>query len=144
MTAVVMLMVLFMMFRWARDPGTWRWLVTVTSDSTASAGNDQPQAHQGPPPPVPAATGPTDEDFDQSEAAKEEFQAVTDGSLQMQPEEMEAYYRLVKWVKNQSFARLYQNAERGLWYSDLHDSPNKHRGDVIALNEHSPHVHADG
>jgi hypothetical protein len=130
-----MLMVLFMLIRRAGDPETWRWLVSVTNDTPAPAGSDQPQAHrQGPPPPLPAATGPTDEDFDQSEAAKEEFQAVTDGTLQMQPEEMEAYDRMVEWVKNQSFARLYQRAEKGLWYTDLHDSPNKHRGDVIALN----------
>ncbi len=48
-----------------------------------------------PAPSLPAATGPTDEDPDQAETAREEFQAVTDGSLTLGPEEMEPYDRLV-------------------------------------------------
>jgi hypothetical protein len=46
---------------------------------------------------------------------------------------MVPYNRLVFWVKNQSFARLARRAQHGLWYSDLYDQPDKHRGQLVAL-----------
>ena len=57
-------------------------------------------------------TEPTDEDPDEAETAKEEFQAITDGTLTLGREEMDAYYRLVTWVENQSFAELQRRARR--------------------------------
>ena len=47
---------------------------------------------------------------------------------------MEPYDRLVEWVKNQSFARLYARAKKGLRYTDLHDDAEKHRGELVALD----------
>jgi hypothetical protein len=77
---------------------------------------------------------PTDLDPDEAETAREEFQAVSDGALTLGPEEMDAYYRLVTWVESQSFAELEHRAVKGLWFSDLHDHPGRHRGQIVALD----------
>ncbi len=124
-SGVMMLVVLCMLIARAKDPSVWRWL--------APGKAAEPQA-AAPAPKVPEPTGPTDEDPEQADAAREEFQAVTDGTLGLGPEEMEAYNRLVFWVKNQSFARLWQRARKGLWYTDLYDAPGKHRGELVALD----------
>jgi hypothetical protein len=129
---IVMLAVLFMIIVRARDVNNWRWLV---KDDNKQAPAAKPGGKQKPAPaPLPAAKGPTDEDPEEAETAREEFQALTDGTLKLGPEEMEPYDRIVEWVKNQSFARLYQRATKGLRYSNLYDDPERHRGQVVALD----------
>jgi len=127
LTGVVMLAVVYMLIVRTGDPDTWRWL---------AKGGGAPPAKQVQPPasPMPKAAGPTDEDPDQAEAAREEFQVLTDGSLKLGPEEMVPYDRLVEWTKEQSFARLYQRAHKDLWYTHLHDAADKHRGGLVALD----------
>jgi hypothetical protein len=123
---LMMLAVLAMLIVRAGEPNTWRWLV---SDDAPPP--QQPSAPAPPPPPPPS--GPTDEDPEQIEAAHEEFQALTDGTLALGREEMEAYDRLVEWVKNQSFARLWSRAKKDVWYTDLYDQPERHRGELLGL-----------
>ena len=119
MTGIVMLAVIFMLIVRSRDPDTWRWLAS-DADKPPSARRScrraqrtirqDPQQRRPDPappqrgpgtasrtarPPPQAATGPTDEDPDQAEAANEEFQAITDGTLELQREEMDPYDRLV-------------------------------------------------
>ena len=77
---------------------------------------------------------PTDLDPYEREEASNEFQAISDGTLTLGPEEMEAYYRLVKWVDHQSFAELQHRATKGLWFTDLHDHPGLHRGQLVAFD----------
>ena len=124
---IVLLLVIVLLMVRLRDPGMWLWVapqpLAVSQEPT-----------QEPPKALPAATGPTDEDPDQAAAAREEFQVIVDGSLQIQREEMEPYDRLVEWVKNQSFARLDQRATKGLRYTDLYDDAEKHRGELVALD----------
>jgi hypothetical protein len=133
MSGIVMLAVVYLLFVRFRDADTWRWLAKAggTPAETAKA---PPSQTQKPAAPLPAATGPTDEDPDQAETAHEEFQALTDGTLALGPEEMEPYDRLVVWVKNQSYARLYARAKKGLRYTDLYDGAERHRGELVALN----------
>jgi hypothetical protein len=125
-TAVLMLVVLYLLITQARNVDAWRWLAP-----------EEPKVAQGssqePPKKLPDATGPTDEDSDQEEEAKNEFQAITDGSLTLGPEEMEPYDRLVFWVKNQSYARLRQRARSNLLFTHLHDEPDKYRGQVVSM-----------
>jgi hypothetical protein len=83
---------------------------------------------------MPKATGPTDEDAKESAAAREEYQAITDGATTLGPEEMEAYSRLVRWVHDQSWERLERRAKKGLRYTDLYDDVSKHRGELVALD----------
>ncbi len=108
------------------EPNMWRWL----------AGDDgrPPEKQSAPPQPIPEATGPTHEDPDQAETVREEFQAMTDGSLKPRREEMEPYYRLVFWVKNQPFERLRQLARRDLLYTNFHDEPDKYRGELVTMD----------
>ena len=124
LTGLLMLVVLGMLIAQSANPNNWRWLV-------ANRPTEQPTAQ--PPKKIPAPTGPTDEAPEQADAAREELQAVTDGTLQLGPEEMEAYDRLVAWTAHQSFARLWQRAKRNVWYTDLHDAANRRRGELIAL-----------
>jgi hypothetical protein len=136
MTGMVMLAVLYMLISRAGDAGTWRWLVRATGERAAGASATvakAPQAAVGRRP-LPAASGPTDEDPDQAEEARNEFQAITDGTLTLGAEEMVPYNRLVEWVKHQSFARLYQRAKRGFRYTHFFDDAEKHRGELVALD----------
>jgi hypothetical protein len=143
LTGVVMLAVLWMLFVRARDPDTWRWLAAGDHKQPAGApatpADDNRQKNKqaidaAAADPMPEPTGPTDEDPDQAAAARDEFQVLTDGTLKLAPEEQLAYDRLVEWVKNQSFARLYQRAKKGLWYADLYGEPDKRRGQLVALD----------
>lgn len=140
LAGVVMLVVLYMLIVRAKDVSTWRWLTKTCNSPTAASAENSPKqpekADSKAPPPVKPAepTGPTDEDPDEAETAKEEYQALTDGTLALGPEEMEAYDRMVEWVKNQSFARLDGRAKTNLWYTDLHDSAKKYRGELVALD----------
>jgi hypothetical protein len=82
-----------------------------------------------PPPP----TGPTDLDEDERGAATEEFQAVTDRTLELHPEEMNAYWRLFSWVQNQSLAGLSKRAVKDVVYNDFIQSPDDFRGRLVAM-----------
>ncbi|MBU4399675.1 MAG: hypothetical protein KKE86_10120 [Planctomycetes bacterium] len=108
------------------EPRMWRWL--------AGDNGRPPEKQSAPPPPIPEAAGPTHEDPDQAETAREEFQAMTDGSLKLRREEMEPYYRLVFWVKNQPFGRLRRLARRDLLYTNFHDEPDKYRGQLATMD----------
>ena len=92
------------------------------------------QSGSAPAPKVPAASGPTEEDSEEVEAIQEEFQAVTDGTLQMGPEEMQAYDRLVRWSVNQPFQRLQQQARKDLVFTQFMQFPDKYRGTLVSLN----------
>jgi hypothetical protein len=126
-TGALMLVVLFMLISRLREPGAWNWLSDI--GQTAA----KPQA-SSPAAPLPEATGPTDEDPDQAETAQEEFQAMTDGTVGLSQVEMSPYNRLVFWVKNQPFARLWARAKKGLAYTYLYDEADKHRGTLVALD----------
>lgn len=126
-TGILMLVVLFMLMSRLREPGTFHWL----ADFDRKPAEPQTSASAKP---LPPATGPTDEDPDQAETAKSDFQAMIDGGLNLAPEEMVPYNRLVFWAKNQSFARLWARAKKGLAYTYLYDDANKYRGELVALD----------
>ncbi len=126
-SGIGMLVIVSMLIVRMGEPDRWRWL----------AGDDgRPAEKQSapPPPPIPEAAGPTHDDPDQAEMAREEFQAMTDGSLKLRREEMEPYYRLVFWVKNQPFERLRRLARRDLLYTNFHDEPDKYRGELVTMD----------
>ncbi|MDZ4820323.1 MAG: hypothetical protein SGJ20_15255 [Planctomycetota bacterium] len=74
----------------------------------------------------------TDEDPEERSAALEEFQAVMDGSLEIQPEEMPAYKRVLTWVKNQPLEMLRDRAI-SVSMNELMLDPEVHRGQIIRL-----------
>jgi hypothetical protein len=174
MTMVVMLFVLGMMIVRARDPDTWKWLVSKPGhpDQAVGQGSDadrpsqekvppksppagtsaasidksvakapkgaanEPEASQPmapaeksavkeglvalpaqsvssssttaapPAPKIPPATGPTDEDEFEADAAIQDFDFVADNSLALHQEDYPAYKRITRWVVNQPYERL--------------------------------------
>jgi hypothetical protein len=121
------LVVLFMLMTRLREPGALGWLASI--NSTPDQPHKSPSAAA-----LPQATGPTDEDPDQAETAREELQAMSDGTLRLGPEEQIPYDRLVFWVKNQPFARLWARAQKNPAYTYLYDQADKHRGMLAALD----------
>jgi hypothetical protein len=78
-------------------------------------------------------TGPTDEESLERAEARREFPAITDGTAHMDGIEMPVYYRFVKWVANQPFARLQQRARPDLRYTHFFDETNKYRGQLVTM-----------
>ena len=97
------------------------------------------------------ATEGTDLDPDEVQEAREEFEKITDGTLQMQPEEMKAYWRLVGWVKHQPAALLRQRARSDIFYAQFMQWPSKYRGQLFETDlqvrrawQHDPNRDYDG
>ena len=67
--------------------------------------------------------GPTDQDEEEWEAAKEEFQAITDRES-LAAIDMPLYWRLVKWARAQTFDQLRQRAKT-VSYVQLWDDPGQ-------------------
>jgi hypothetical protein len=136
-----MLVILGMLMARMGDPNMWRWLAdddSAPSQPRQFAPGAKPSS-AGPvesveaPAKPPVATGPTDEDPDEGDAVREEFQAVTDGTLEMQVEEMVAYNRLVRWVHHQPAELMLQRARHDLVFTHFMQSPNKYRGKLVTL-----------
>lgn len=140
LSMLLLLAVLYMLIVRARDPNTWRWFAAETNaDAVADAPaepNSQPKAANQTteqPGPELAAKGPTDEDPEEQAAIHDEFQAITDKTLQIQEEEMFAYKRVVQWVVNQPIALMRRRARKDLTFNDFMLSPDKHRGALVEL-----------
>ena len=120
------LVVLFLLIARFREEGA---RVSIPDGAQANAA-----AQASPPAPLPEPTGPTDEDPDEAESAKEELRGLSDGTLTPGSEEMVPYNRLVSWVKNQPFARLWARGEKNLAYTYLYDDAPRRRGKLVALD----------
>ncbi|MGD0517420.1 MAG: hypothetical protein ABSA26_07785 [Thermoguttaceae bacterium] len=144
MTMVGMLGVLLLLIIRSSDSNTWTWLTNDagSSDSrsppaeinnknnenenkSAPAGKDNEA--------LPRSGGPTDQDREESEAIGEEFQAVTDGGLSIQPEEMPAYNRLLGWVLNQTLSEMRRRAKKEAVFTQFFQSPERYRGQLFEL-----------
>jgi hypothetical protein len=130
-SGVLMLVVVFMMMARLREPGALGWLGELNQNAGGTSGRDggAPKAAM-----LPEASGETDEDPDQAETVREEFQVMTDGTTGLGPEEMIPYNRLVFWVQNQSFARLWARGKKNPAYTYLYDRPEEHRGMLASLD----------
>lgn len=155
MSMLVMLAVITMLFVNMRNPAMWAWVAhgrgntavathAATDPPTTSAAH-VPHAPAGKQPVAPPSTpldsqpkkpetAPPDEDWDQQAEVAQEFQAVLDGSLDIQPEENFAYARLLSWVQQQSWDDLCRRARSDVMMSDLMHSPAKYRGRLVKLD----------
>ncbi len=140
LSMLLLLAVLYMLIVRARDPNTWRWFAAESGPDaladTPAEPDSQPEAAAKTgeqPDPGLAATGPTDEDPEEQAAIRDEFQAITDKTLQIQEEEMFAYKRVVQWVVNQPISRMRRRARKDLTFNDFMLSPDKHRGALVEL-----------
>jgi hypothetical protein len=75
-----------------------------------------------------------DADPEQWTAAVEEFQAISDGSTAIQPEELPAYWRIMNWVQQQPNELLRQRKTESARRNDFLQRPDKLRGQLFTLN----------
>lgn len=128
-----MLLVLGMLILRARDPAMWEWLVPAHAPQPQPAlavEETKPQVAAEEP------SGPTDLEPEERDAAAEVFQAVSDGTLEIQPEEMPSYQRLLDWSEHQSAPALLRRAETGLSFNQLMQHPAEYRGRLVTLDLH--------
>ncbi len=134
------------MFR-ARDPGMWKWLADDVRDDgvvnepgsgkvEAKVGADQSDTNVGEESKgkfvETLVTGPNDQQpFEQSQA-EYIFQAVSD-KAPLATEEMPAYWKLMRWSMTESFDDLWQRARKDLYFTQLAEAPEKHRGKLIGM-----------
>jgi hypothetical protein len=75
--------------------------------------------------------GPTDQDEEEWDAAKEEFQAITDRQS-LAAIDMPSYWRMVKWSRAQTFEQLWKRAKT-VSYIQLWEQPEEYRGKLVRI-----------
>ncbi len=158
MAMIGMCVVLVVMIKKASEPGMWQWLtskpgqpneVVQKESKNDKAAKVEPETKQQAKPQadasatgakkIPAATGPTDEDADEAEAAIEEYDYVSDGTLFIPQENNPAYERLVRWVINQPYGRLLARVtQKNPTYNQFRAAPRDFRepGRIFEINLH--------
>lgn len=136
LTMVVLLGVVGLLMVQARNPANWKWFAGEQPAPNRPAETPRPAAAKagGVPPGGTVAPGPTDEDPEQRADSTEEFQAVTDGTIGIQPEEMLAYWRLLLWTEHQSLETLQRRARANVFFTELMQFPEKFRGRLVTLD----------
>ena len=137
LTLVVMLGVLVLLIDLARDPKTWVWLVPDAADGQQTDDDSPSKRPTGEDvaAPEPDVAGPSDEDPLEQDAAREEFQAVTD-KTGLSKEEMPAYWRLMSWEEHQSTSALIERAAKDVSFNDFFRQPDRWRGKLVQLRLH--------
>jgi len=135
LTMVVLLGVVGLLMANARHPACWQWLVEK-QPAAQPVEPPRPAAAKtaAVPPGGPVTPGPSDEDPEQRVDSAEEFQAVTDGTIGIQPEEMLAYWRLLLWTEHQSFDMLQRRARGNVFFTELMQFPDRYRGRLVTLD----------
>lgn len=126
---VTLLCTLGLMIYRARDPATWSWLVPPAQREA------EPQAAAETPFQETIRPGPTDKSDDEQLLTRRQLQAVLD-KTPMQPEEMPAYWRLMKWANAQSSQELHRRAQHPVFFTQLWEQPDKYRGQLVELKLH--------
>lgn len=139
---IVFLGVLWLLMIKAREPSMWRWIASDEPGRTAeqakakTAAADKAESKSEVAKPQPSGNSAIDEDSEEQAAAIEEFQAVSDGSTAIQPEEMFAYRRLLSWVQRQPLPELRGRAKAEPSFNELMQRPAEYRGTLAHLNLH--------
>jgi hypothetical protein len=139
-----MLAVLVMIMNRAKDPGTWRWLTNEygeqgEGDAVDDREGDAARSDRVEDPPA-EPMRPTDLDPEEADAAREEFQAISDRQPLL-PEEMPTYRRLLKWVRHQPGDLLARRSKNNLFFTDFIEVPDKCRGRLVHLRLHIRGIH---
>lgn len=74
-----------------------------------------------------------DRDPEQWAAAVEEFEAITDGTMQIQPEEIGGYSRVLRWVREQPLETLRQRSTGHVLRKDFLHDPASKRGKLYQV-----------
>src|SRR5262245_22373440 len=102
-SVITMLVVVGILISRASDPNSWVWLTGEPAGeakvAVADVGAEKAVAEQVTP-------GPTDADPEEREGATEQFQAISDRTIELGREEMPAYWRLFAWTEHQTLPDL--------------------------------------
>ncbi len=148
-----LLIVLGLIYSWASKPQSWRWLED-NSAAPEAAESKMALAEMGPSSGGPSTEGtpvagkpaadekvlaaPSDVDPAEREQAQHLFEAVSDKTV-LAPEEMPAYWRLMKWTRAQTFAAMDHRAARDVPRLGLLEQPDRYRGHLLRLRLHILH-----
>lgn len=137
LSMLMMLVVVGMLIVQTRNASLWRWAANLDEDDeqqaaqsaskTDSAEDESERFVET------LVTGPNDQQpFEQSQA-EYQFQAITDKAPNS-AEEMPTYWRLMRWSMTESFDDLWARAHKDRYFTHLGQTPEKHRGELIAMN----------
>lgn len=134
MSLTLLLMVLFALYRYAREPSTWRW---IEKDSEAQA---EKSAASKPAPKINGWTerlgdGPAQSAPGELEEFRHQLQAVTDKAALVESE-MPAYWRLMRWALAEPLAALEKRALNKVIFTQLYEDPDRYRGRLVRLRLH--------
>jgi hypothetical protein len=149
-----MLVVMFMIMDRAKDPSTWQWLTNEFDSDSANtkpradgddedddarpvgtAGSGGPETRINGAPAGDDVARVTDLDAEEADAAREEFQAISDRKPLL-AEEMPSYWRLLNWVRNQPGDSLQRRSRKAVVFTDFVEEPDKNRGKLVHLRLH--------
>src|SRR5262245_7676361 len=124
---IVMLVILGMLISRAADPRTWTWLTAEPKSKfhAEDAAKSDPEI---------ISPGPTDLDPEERAAAAEEFQAITDRTIELSREEMPAYWLLFSWFSHQSLDELQRRASPAVVFNQFVQTPDEQRGKLFRLD----------
>jgi len=138
---VALLIVLGLIYSWARKPGSWTWLadnVESPAEMIAAAESREDPSPASTKATLPAETivpGATDLDPADAADAHRLFEAVSDRSP-LAEIEMPAYWKCMKWARAQSFADLRRRASNKFVMTQLWEQPDQYRGKLLLLKLH--------
>ena len=135
-SSIGMLGILILLVLQARREETWFWLTGDGRKATAAVDAATPEVF-----PKESTTHDdaaeqrqTDQDPEEWDAVTEEFQAISDRTLTIQPEEMPAYWRIFGWSGRQSLAEIQQRAKKLPFMNDFALRPDEQRGKLFSLD----------
>lgn len=100
----------------------WQWLGTAAPTAAI------PEQRLDSPPQIVS--------MDEWEAARAEFDGIADSTLQCRPEEMPAYWRLIKWSLQQPDFESPRSSFSTVSYNELVNQPGVFRGRPVQLDLH--------
>jgi hypothetical protein len=129
---ILFLFVLGAMYYHARQPSTWRWLVSDRPAANPPVAQVTPNSSPAVETVVP---GTTDEDEAQTDDVRQQFEALSDRAP-IAATDMPAYWRAMKWSRAQPFETLEQRAAKNVRYAQLWERPEEFRGKLVQLRLH--------
>lgn len=138
LSMLMLLVIVGMLIVRTRNASMWRWAANLDEEDAQSAQSaSKPEAAEGEDHSdrfvETLVTGPNDQQpFEQSQA-EYQFQAITDKAPNS-AEEMPTYWRLMRWSMTESFDDLWARANKDRYFTHLGQTPEKHRGELIAMN----------
>jgi hypothetical protein len=135
-SSIGMLGILILLVLQARREETWYWLTGDGKKQAATVDAKAPEV-------LPKATAKHDEPIEQRQtdldpeewaAINYEFQAISDRTLTILPEEMPAYWRIFGWSGRQTLAEMQKRAKKLPLMNDFAMRPDEQRGKLFTLD----------